>query len=122
MEIKFAIGDRIKHKKYGYGVILGNCHARGQQYYWNIKYDDGTYGYNSEDCLTLVRRSHNHIKEQLFNEKTIEYLANQLVLEDCEMCWRHCSGVKVCVAEVIDVAKTESMRELLKGNEVFNND
>jgi len=53
-ETKFKIGDVIDHFSYGRGVILGSYHRRGKYYYWHIKYDNDTYGYNRETSLRKV--------------------------------------------------------------------
>ena len=53
--MKFSIGNRVRHYKYGVGTILGNYHCRPDgNYYWHIQYDDGTFGYNREVSLELV--------------------------------------------------------------------
>jgi len=54
---KFEIGDRVKHYKYGKGIILGNYHKRGEYYYWHIQYDNNTFGYNTEQSLKLISNS-----------------------------------------------------------------
>ena len=49
----FKIGDRVIHRRYGKGTILGNYHRRGSNWFWHIEYDNGTFGYNSEYSLSL---------------------------------------------------------------------
>lgn len=53
--IKFKKGDKVIHYKYGEGVILGNYHKRPDgHYYWHIRYDNGTFGYNRESSLKSI--------------------------------------------------------------------
>lgn len=52
--MKYELGDLITHLKYGRGIVLGNYHKRpDDNYYYHIKYDDGSFGYNRESSLTL---------------------------------------------------------------------
>ena len=52
IESVFQIGDIVKHYRYGKGTILGNYHLRPDGcYYWHIKYDNNTFGYNRESSL-----------------------------------------------------------------------
>lgn len=55
-ESKFKIGDKVKHYKYGEGVILGNYHKRGLYWYWHIGYLNGTFGYNGESSLRKIEK------------------------------------------------------------------
>ena len=56
MEHKFQIGDRVEHFKYGTGTILGNYHQRPDgNWYWHVQYDNGTFGYNRERGLRLIK-------------------------------------------------------------------
>lgn len=51
---KFCIGDKVVHYRYGKGIILGNYHKRGNNYYWHIAYANNTFGYNTESALRKV--------------------------------------------------------------------
>jgi hypothetical protein len=53
-EPKYKIGDKVKHRIYGEGVILGNYHKRGSYWYWHIKYFNNTFGYNTESNLKII--------------------------------------------------------------------
>lgn len=53
--VVFITGVRVTHRTYGLGIILGNKHKRKDGFwYWHVAYDDGTFGYNRENSLTIV--------------------------------------------------------------------
>lgn len=54
--MEFQIGDTVSHFRFGKGIILGNYHKRADgHYYWHIKYFSGTFGYNRESSLALIK-------------------------------------------------------------------
>jgi hypothetical protein len=56
MDAKFKIGERIIHHRYGKGIILGNYHKRGGNWFWHVQYDNGTFGYNTEQAMKSLER------------------------------------------------------------------
>ena len=52
----FRVGDKVAHRQFGKGTVLGNSHRRPNgKVYWHIQFASGTYSYIKEEELTLLK-------------------------------------------------------------------